>query len=122
MGDAMIREFAALCVLVHTVLANLGYRVIEASNGADALTAWGKHRDEIQLLLTDMVLPNGMNGKELARRLVQENPQLKVIYASGYSAEVAGKDLVLQEGVNFLAKPFQIHKIAQTVRACLDKQ
>ena len=118
----VVEDEPALCVLVHTVLTGLGYRVLEASNGADALTTWEKHRDEIHLLLTDMVLPNGINGKELARRFTLDNPKLKVIYASGYSAEVAGKDLVLQEGVNFLTKPFLIHKLAQTVRECLDKK
>jgi len=117
----VVEDEPALCVLVHTVLTKLGYQVLEASNGADALTVWNKHREGIQLLLTDMVLPDGMNGKELARQLVLENPKLKVIYASGYSAEVAGKDLILQEGVNFLTKPFLIHKLAQTVRQCLDK-
>ena len=117
----VVEDEPALRVLVRTVLTNLGYRVIEAATGADALDAWSKHCDKIQLLLTDMVLPDGMNGKELARRLMQKNPGLKVIYASGYSAEVAGKDLALQEGVNFLAKPFLIHKLAQTIRDCLDK-
>ena len=118
----VVEDEPALCLLVHTALADLGYRVLEAANGADALDVWKKHRAEIHLLLTDMVLPDGMNGKEIARRLVLENPQLKVIYTSGYSAEVAGKDLILQEGVNFLAKPFPIHKLAQTVRECLDKK
>ena len=117
----LVEDEPALCVLVHTVLTQLGYRVIEASNGADALAAWEKYRDEIHLLLTDMVLPNGMNGKEIARRLVRKNPKLKVIYTSGYSAEVVGNDLILQEGVNFLTKPFLIHKLAQTVRKYLDK-
>jgi CheY-like chemotaxis protein len=68
-----------------------------------------------------MVMPEGMNGKELARRLLQENPKLKVIYASGYSADLADKDLLLQEGVNFLTKPFAAHQLAQTIRDCLDK-
>jgi len=58
-------------------------------------------------------MPDGMNGKELARRLLQENPRLKIIYASGYSADIAGKDLRLEEGVNFLTKPFEAHKLAQ---------
>ena len=86
----------------------------------EALAVWQQQRGEIQLLLTDMVMPGGMNGKELAHRLLQENPKLKVIYASGYNADIASKDLVLQEGVNFLTKPFEAHKLAQTVRHCLD--
>ena len=75
----------------------------------------------VNLLLTDMVMPGGMNGKQLAGQLVQQDPKLKVIYASGYTAEVAGMDLSLEDGVNFLTKPFEAHKLAQTVRSCLDK-
>jgi FixJ family two-component response regulator len=62
-----------------------------------------------------------MSGRDLASRLLKENPKLKVIYASGYSAEVAGEDFLLEEGVNFLAKPFRTFQLAQTVRNCLDK-
>jgi two-component system cell cycle sensor histidine kinase/response regulator CckA len=48
-------------------------------------------------------------------------PLLKVVYVSGYSADIAGKNLLLQEGVNFLTKPFEAHKLGQTIRTCLDK-
>jgi PAS domain S-box-containing protein len=105
---------------VRSVLTRFGYRVLEAATGVEALAVWQQQRGEIQLLLTDMVMPGGMNGKELAHRLLQENPKLKVIYASGYNADIASKGLVLQEGVNFLTKPFEAHKLAQTVRHCLD--
>jgi len=92
-----------------------------AASGVKALEVWKEHRNEIRLLLTDMVMPDGMNGKELARRLLQETPGLKVIYTSGYSADIAGKDFPLEEGVNFLMKPFEVQKLAQTVRACLEE-
>ena len=108
---------SATCI----ALTRLGYRVLEASQGDEALAIWQQHRDEIRLLLTDLVMPGGMNGKELAAQLLQENPKLEVIYTSGYSADVAGKDLVLEEGVNFLAKPFETHKLAQTIRKSLDQ-
>jgi FixJ family two-component response regulator len=68
-----------------------------------------------------MVMPGGMTGKELGERLLKENPKLKVIYASGYSAEVVGKDFPSEEGVNFLTKSFQAQKLAKTIRSCLDK-
>jgi two-component system cell cycle sensor histidine kinase/response regulator CckA len=61
----------------------------------------------IHLLLTDLVMPDGMSGKDFDQRILQENPKLKVIYLSGFSAEVVGKDFPLKEGVNFLTKPFQ---------------
>jgi CheY-like chemotaxis protein len=117
----LVEDDAFLCASMRTTLSQLGYRVLEAVNGVEALEIWKQHHDKIHLLLTDLVMPGGINGKDLARRLLKENPELKVIYASGYSAEVAGKDFPLQEGVNFLAKPYEMHMLAQTVRNCLDK-
>ncbi|HUZ07052.1 MAG TPA: ATP-binding protein, partial [Candidatus Paceibacterota bacterium] len=102
------------------ILSRLGYRVLVAANGVEAIEVWKQHRDEIHLLLTDLVMPGGINGMELAGQLLELNPKLKVIYASGYSAEVASKDFPLEEGVNFLNKPFELHKLAQTVRQMLD--
>jgi two-component system cell cycle sensor histidine kinase/response regulator CckA len=102
-------------------LSRLGYRILEAPTGVKALEVWKQNRDDIRLLLTDLVMPDGMTGKDLAQRILQENPKLKVIYMSGYSAEVVGKDFPLKEGVNFLTKPFQASKLAQTIRDNLDK-
>jgi CheY-like chemotaxis protein len=95
--------------------------VIEAINGVEALEVWKQHRDEIQLLLTDLVMPGGITGRDLGERLLKENPELKVVYASGYSHEVIGKDFLVKEGLNFLTKPFEAHKLAQTVRNRLDR-
>jgi len=106
---------------VRKALTQLGYRVLEAINGVEALDVWKQNRDEINLLLTDLVMPGGINGIELAAQLLETNPKLKVIYASGYSAEVASKDFRLEEGVNFLNKPFQAQKLAQAIRNSLDK-
>jgi CheY-like chemotaxis protein len=105
---------------VRTALSRLGYRILEAPTGVKALEVWKENRDEIRLLLTDLVMPGGMTGKDLAQHILQENPRLKVIYMSGYSAEVAGRDFPLKEGVNFLTKPFQAPKLAQTIRDSLD--
>jgi PAS domain S-box-containing protein len=111
----------AMRLSVRKALSQLGYRILEAPTGVKALEVWRQNRDEIRLLLTDLVMPDGMTGKDLASSLLQENPKLKVIYMSGYSAEVIGKEFPLKEGVNFLAKPFQAYKLAQTIRDCLDK-
>jgi CheY-like chemotaxis protein len=110
----------ALRVSVRKALSLFGYRILEAPTGAKALEVWKQNPDEIRLLLTDLVMPDGMNGKDLAKRLLQENPNLKVIYMSGYSAEIIGTDFPLKEGVNFLTKPFQAAKLAQTIRSALD--
>ena len=104
---------------VRKALSQLGYRILEAPNGIKAMELWKQNRDEIHLLLTDLLMPGGMTGKDLAQHILQENPKMKVIYMSGYSAEVVGKDFPLKEGVNFLAKPFQAAKLAQTIRIAL---
>ena len=116
----LVEDDASLRASTRKVLSQLGYRVLEAVNGVEALEVWKQNCDGIHLLLTDLVMPGGINGKELGERLLKENPKLKVIYASGYSADVAGKDFPLKEGVNFITKPFQAQKLAQTVRNCLD--
>ncbi len=117
----LVEDDEALRGSVQNALVRLGYRVIGASSGVNALEAWTQNHTPIHLLLTDMVMPDGMNGKELAETLLQTNPHLKVIYTSGYSVEVAGKNFPLNDGVNFLSKPYEAHKLAQTVRNCLDK-
>jgi PAS domain S-box-containing protein len=105
---------------VKTALSRLGYRVLDAINGVEALEIWNAKRDEIQLVLTDMVMPGGINGMQLGERLLKDNPKLKIIYASGYSSEIVDKNFPLKEGVNFLAKPFEMHKLAKTIRDNLD--
>jgi len=66
-------------------------------------------------------MPEGVSGRELAARILAEKPRLKVVYMSGYAADVAGKTLQLREGVNFLQKPYSPLKLAQIVRQRLDK-
>ncbi len=116
----LVEDEQSLRVLVRNVLTRLGYRVLEATTGVTALEVWKEHQQEIRLLLTDLVMPDGMTGKALAEQVVAQNPKLKVIYTSGYSREIAGKDFPLQDGVNFLSKPFQAAKLAQAVRHNLD--
>jgi two-component system, cell cycle sensor histidine kinase and response regulator CckA len=67
-----------------------------------------------------MVMPGGMSGRQLAERLQKDDPSLKVIYTSGYSPGMAGKDIALLEGFNFLPKPYPPAKLAQVVREALD--
>ena len=77
---------------------------------------WSAKKPRVDLLLTDMVMPDGISGLQLAERLKTENPALKVVFTTGYSAELLGKDFVLREGVNFLQKPYPPQKLVQTVR------
>jgi two-component system cell cycle sensor histidine kinase/response regulator CckA len=97
-----------------------GYRVLAATNGETAAEIWASHRDEIVLLLTDVIMPGGVTGLQLARQLLAEKPSLRVVYTSGYSREIAGKELAMDEGVNYLAKPYEVEKLFQIVRDALD--
>ena len=106
-------------MVVH-VLTTQGYTVLEAKSGQHALEVWKQANRPIDLLLTDMVMPGGIMGRELAERLSGLCPRLKVIYTSGYSPGMAGKDASLLEDRNFLPKPYSVGKLAQFVRECLD--
>jgi len=116
----VVEDDATLRLLVSEVLNSLGYRVLEASSGQEALNTWNRTQHKIDLLLTDLIMPNGMTGTDLAGKMQETHPHLKVIYTSGYGPEAVGGGLNLHEGVNFLAKPYYPNKLAQTVRARLD--
>jgi CheY-like chemotaxis protein len=117
----LVEDEQAVRQMVASALTRTGYRVLQAVSGAAALGVWRDHKDEIDLLLTDMVMPDGVSGPELAERLAAERPDLKIIYTSGYSAELTASMLSLEEGVNFLQKPYRLRKLTQTVRDRLDK-
>ena len=116
----LVEDDTLLRTSTRTALQRLGYRVLEATNGPDAVATWKLHQAEIALLLTDLMMPGGMSGKALGEQILKCNPKLKVIYVSGYSADIAGGDFQVEEGVNFLTKPFEIAKLAQIVRKCLE--
>jgi CheY-like chemotaxis protein len=117
----MVEDELLLKELVQCVLEEQGYRILAASSGAEALQIWNEHNGEIDLLLTDMVMPGGMTGRQLAEQLRPRDPHLKVIFTSGYSQEVVGRDFALQEGINFLPKPYHPPTLVHMVRNCLDE-
>jgi CheY-like chemotaxis protein len=105
---------------IGTILERRGYRVLSAANPIEATKLWEKHYQEVGLLLTDLVMPGGMNGHELARQLQSAMPSLRVVYISGYSPEIAGQELHLQSGENFVQKPFVTDHLLETIRRSLD--
>jgi PAS domain S-box-containing protein len=109
-----VRQVTALC------LRKLGYAVFEAGNGLEALRVWKEHHDKIELLFTDMVMPEGMTGLDLAHQLKKDNGSLKVIISSGYNERVATAQPAGQEAT-YLAKPLRAAALAKTVRHCLDE-
>lgn len=116
----VVEDEAALRELVRNVLEFHGYTVLTACNGVEALQVWDEQGGKVDLLITDMVMPEGLSGRLLAERLLAKKPSLKVIYSSGYSIDLFSKDFVLREGFNFLAKPYHPAILAKAVRDCLD--
>ena len=109
----VVRELAA------TVLGRRGYSTMEAATGPEALQLLqGRKRGDIDLLLTDVILP-GMSGRELADRVRIEFPEIKVLFTSGYTGDVLGRRGVLEDGLEFLPKPFTPAALVDKVRAIL---
>ena len=125
--EPTMREYTILVVeddeavrsLVVEVLRHHQYRVLEAEHAEAALAVWKEHGPKIDLLLTDVIMP-GINGLELAQQLLADRPELKVIYTSGYSSELFGSSMPLDEGRNYLPKPYLSAKLTSIVRAALE--
>ena len=102
-------------------LQMLGYRVLEATDGKMAQEIWAQHSDTIRLLLTDMIMPQGLSGLELADQFQSAKPDLKVIIASGSSTEISERGIPSKPGIMYLPKPFEMLNLASAIRTCLDQ-
>ncbi len=100
------------------ILKGLGYEVLEAANGDEALTVVEQAGQRIRLMLTDVIMP-GMNGRELAERIAKIRPEMKVIFMSGYTDRIMSPDGVLDSSVNYLQKPFSSDQLNAKVREVL---
>jgi len=115
----VVEDEAGVRALVIRLLQDLGYRLLQAQSGPHALDVWRQHGDEVDLLITDIVMPDGMNGVDLAERLRRGRPSLKVIYTSGYLADLNRED-ILRHADAYIAKPFSLMELARLVRTTLD--
>jgi PAS domain S-box-containing protein len=111
----VVEDEAPLLKLMQHILESHGYKVLGCSNGRQALDAWGGNKNCIDLLLTDLILPDGMAGTELARILQESKPALKVLYTSGYNAERLAREFPPGVAVNLVQKPFHARKLAEMV-------
>jgi two-component system cell cycle sensor histidine kinase/response regulator CckA len=114
----LVEDEVPLRKLSHQLLESMGYRVIEAENGPDAVRIAAQCTDPIQLLVTDVVMP-GMSGRELAESLVAMHSQLKVLYVSGHTDDVIVHYSILKPGVAFLQKPFTREGLAKKIQEAL---
>jgi CheY-like chemotaxis protein len=111
----IVEDEEALLEICSQMLESLGYSVLTAQTPAEAIRAMGENREAIQLVITDVVMPQ-MNGRELASQLRALRPGLRCLFMSGYTADVIAQRSMLEEGAHFISKPFSIRALAEKVR------
>jgi CheY-like chemotaxis protein len=116
----VVEDEAVLREMVREILTGHGYQVLEAANGVEAQSVWEEHREKVDLLLTDIAMPHGISGRDLADMLRKDEPRLPVILSSGYSQEMIERGEDASQGTSYLAKPYRQAQLAQAVRQALD--
>ena len=114
----VMEDEIAILKLLQIMLQKLGYRVLATNKPSDAIQLAAEHSNEIQLLISDVVMPE-MNGRDLAERVQSLCPGIKALYMSGYTATVIAQRGVLDDGVNFIKKPFSMSELAIKIRQSL---
>jgi len=114
----VVEDEAAILELSGLMLENLGYTALAARTPAEAIRLVTEHTEAIDLLITDVVMPQ-MNGRDLALLITELKPGLKVLFMSGYTADVIAHQGLLDEGVSFVSKPFSMNALAEKIRAVL---
>ncbi len=120
----LVEDEFSVRMITRRVLESFHYKVHEATCAREALAVWGLHRAEIALVLTDMVMPEGVSGRELAEQLRAQSPELKIIFMSGYSSDAIGKhtEFLRKHKGHFLQKPCSTDILIRAVRQCLDEK
>lgn len=116
----LVEDEPSVLFLAKTILEEQGYSVLTAATPGEALAMAKKHKDRIQMLITDLIMPE-MNGRELALELERRYPKIKCLYISGYSNEVLSEQGILNKNLHFIQKPFTLASFANKVRMILDK-
>jgi CheY-like chemotaxis protein len=115
----VVEDESSLRKYIIDVLRPLGYKVLGAADGNEALRISADYAEEIHLLLTDFIMP-GLNGHEVANTMQKDRPDMKVIIMSGYTDDIIAQHGVLAEGINFIQKPVTVSKMASKIRTVLD--
>jgi PAS domain S-box-containing protein len=118
----LVEDEASVRAVTGSFLRRQGYRVLEAADGQAALQQWEQHQNEIQLLFTDMLMPGGLTGKDLAALLLKKRPGLKIIITSGYSAMDLNQNEMAEQNIQFVPKPCEPDRLKVMVRECLDQR
>ncbi|HIJ80554.1 MAG TPA: PAS domain S-box protein [Desulfuromonadales bacterium] len=116
----LVEDEPTILNIASLMLANQGYTVLKAGTPGEATRLAAEHAGEIHLLMTDVIMPE-LNGRDLAEKLLADQPQMKLLFMSGYTADVIAHHGVLDEGVHFIQKPFTLPVMATMVREVLDR-
>lgn len=116
----LVDDEVAIRRMVKTVLERASYDVVEADTGVQALTVWEEHKERVNLLLTDMVMPDGITGRGLAQRLMAGKPGLKVIYTSGFDLDEDARRDTADKDIKFLHKPYDMRSLLETVHMAMN--
>jgi CheY-like chemotaxis protein len=114
----LVEDDETIMKMVKKLLEHLGYTVLSANSPVEATQLATEHVDEIDLLITDVVMP-AMNGRELSENLQSLYPHLKTLFMSGYPADILAYKDVLEDGISFIAKPFSKDELALKIREAL---
>ncbi len=115
----MVEDEEVVRQVTRKILETKGYKVLEAAGGPAALALSEQHRGAIQLLLTDVLMPE-MSGKDLAKRLALRRPETRVLFMSGHTENAIVHHGVLKPGIAFIQKPFRLEALVHKVREVLD--
>jgi two-component system, cell cycle sensor histidine kinase and response regulator CckA len=114
--DSQVRQ------MTRGILQQYGYNVLTAESDSQAMWVWERHRSEIEMIIADMMIPNCTTGLDLARKLQEEKPQLRVLFTSGFSKEIGGDDTEYLRQAPFLQKPYTALSLMQSVISCFETE
>jgi len=117
----LVEDEPAVRMLSRLILERLGYKVIEAASGVAALEIWISQQPAVDLLVTDMIMPHGLTGRGLAEKLRAQQPELRILFTTGYSPTSVARGMNLIEGVNFIQKPYVPVTLSTAIRSCLGR-
>ena len=117
----VVDDDASTTKLAADILEPLGYEILTALNGKEALEISRKYKDKIDLLITDVVLPS-INGRKLAKILQQERPNIQIIFMSGYPADIVAPKNIIESNIHFINKPFSRKTVTNIIQTALDKK
>jgi CheY-like chemotaxis protein len=118
-GILLVEDEETIRLMARLYLQSSGYRVLEAGDARRAIALWEKHAGEIDLVVTDLMMPGGLNGHQLIEHLQAHRPDLKAIFVSGYSPDSFDNPTILNRTTPFLRKPYRLKNLVEMVQDCL---